>query len=55
MKEKEQKPKLEKWKCTVCYNLIESYTPPEECKECGAAKHKLKPLFKRIRIHDFDT
>ncbi len=42
MKEKEHKPKLEKWKCTVCYNLMESYIEPEECTECKAGKHKLK-------------
>ena len=55
MKGKEQKLRLEKWKCAVCYNLMEYYTQPEECKECGAGKHKLKLLFKKIRIHDFDT
>jgi len=55
MTKKVSKNILEKWKCSVCYEITESDEIPERCSWCGADFHKLKNLFNKVKKHDYET
>ncbi len=40
---------MDRWKCTVCRNIMESEEEPKKCSYCGADPHKIKALFKKVR------
>lgn len=46
---------IEKWKCSVCYEITESENRPDKCNWCDADSHKLKSLFNKVKKHDYET
>ena len=40
---------MNRWKCSVCHNIMESEEAPTKCSYCDAASHKIKAKFKLLR------
>ena len=40
---------MNRYKCTVCRNIMESDTEPEKCSYCNSDSHKIKQLWKKVK------
>ncbi len=40
---------MDKYKCTVCKYISELDQEPSKCIHCGAEKHKIRTLFKKVK------